>query len=85
MLFTDEAPVDSVVADSHLSQTVQEQFSGKRLVRSVHLWVTNVNFPFQDFPTTEPTSRLQSYLNYRIAFIFALSNTCASYHPRKPT
>jgi len=28
MVFTDEAPIDSYVEDSNLSQTVQAQFSG---------------------------------------------------------
>jgi serum/glucocorticoid-regulated kinase 2 len=27
-VFTSEEPLDSVVADSHLSETVQEQFAG---------------------------------------------------------
>lgn len=34
MVFTDEDPVDSVVTDSQLSQTVQEQFTGKRRAAS---------------------------------------------------
>lgn len=36
MVFTEEAPVDSFVEDSKLSQTVQAQFSGK-LIRPFRL------------------------------------------------
>jgi len=49
MVFTEEAPVDSFVEDSNLSQTVQAQFSGTLLALSNHCTWSSVVVYFAGF------------------------------------